>query len=84
MSNVVIGIIYRHPNHQYDVFCEKLCNTLSILNASKTKYIIVGDLNIDLLKYNLATDVTDYVNSLYSVGCNICIDKATRVAEKRF
>ena len=68
ITNVVIGIIYRHPNHHYEVFCEKLCNTINLLNATKTKYIIVGDLNIDLLKFNLATDVTNYVNSLYSVG----------------
>ena len=30
----------------------------------------------------MATDVTNYVNSLYSVGCNICIDQPTRVAKK--
>ena len=82
ITNVVIGIIYRHPNHHYDVFCEKLCNTINLLNATKTKYIIVGDINIDLQKFNLATDVTNYVNSLYSVGCNICIDQPTRVAKK--
>ena len=80
-TNIVIGVIYRHPNHHYDMFCEKLCNTINILNSTKTNYIIVGDLNIDLLKFNLATDVTNYINSLYSVGCNICIDKPTRVAE---
>ena len=37
-------------------------------------------MNIDLLKFNLATDFTDYVNSLYSVDCNTCIDIPTRVA----
>ena len=31
------------------------------------------------MKYKLASDVTFYVNSLNSVGCNICIDKPTRV-----
>ena len=31
------------------------------------------------MKYNVATDVTFYVNSLNSVGCNVCIDKPTRV-----
>ena len=81
-SNLVIGVIYRHPGHKYDTFCHKLCHTLNILNASKTNYILVGDFNIDLIKFNLVTDVTNYVNSLYSLGCNVCIDKPTRVAEK--
>ena len=50
-SNLVIGVIYRHPGHKYDTFCHKLCQTLSILNASKTNYILVGDFNIDLIKF---------------------------------
>ena len=60
-SNLVIGVIYRHPGHKYEVFCDKLCQTLESLSASKTNYIIVGVLNIDLMKFNLATDVTNYV-----------------------
>ena len=75
----VLGIIYRHPGHKYNTFCNKLCKNLDKLNKTKSNYIIVGDLNIDLLKYNLVTDVTNYVNSLNSMGCNICIDRATRV-----
>ena len=79
---MVIGAIYRHPGHKYDTFCDKLCRTLDSLNTAKTKYLIVGDMNIDLLKFKLATDVTNYVNCLYSIGCNICIDKPTRVTPK--
>ena len=41
--------------------------------------MIVGDINIDILKYNLASNVTEYMNNLNSVGCTICIDKPTRV-----
>ena len=75
----VIGNIYRHPGSQYKLFCEKLCNILETLNKSKTKYILLGDYNIDMLKYNLATNVSNYANSLNSVGCNIHVDKPTRV-----
>ena len=77
----VIGNIYRHPGSQYKYFCERLCNTLEILHKSKTKYILVGDYNISALKYNLCTDVTNYINSLNSVGCHIHVDKPTRIAE---
>ena len=77
----VIGNIYRHPGSQYKLFCERLCKSLEILNETKTKYILVGDYNIDLLKYNLATDVTNYTNSLNSTGCNVHVDKPTRIAK---
>ena len=81
IKHFVIGVIYRHPGHKYDSFCTKLCNTLNILNVSKTDYVIVGDINVDILKFNLATDVTDYVNNLYSVDCNVCINMPTRVTD---
>ena len=77
----VIGNIYRHPGSQYKSFCENLCKSLEILNQAKTKYILLGDYNIDLLKYNLTSDVTNYANSLNSVGCSIFVDKPTRIAK---
>ena len=76
----VLGVIYRHPGHNYSLFCERMCETLNKLNLSKTKYMIVGDMNINLHKYNLVSNVTNYVNALNSVGCNICIDKPTRIS----
>ena len=78
----VIGNIYRHPGSQYKLFCENLCKNIETLNKSKTKYILLGDYNIDMLKYNLATNVSNYANSLHSMGCNIHIDKPTRVEKK--
>ena len=81
-SNLVIGVVYRHPGHKYVSFCDKLCKNLNLLNLEKTKYLIVGDFNINLLKYNVAGNVTDYVNALNSVGCSICIDRTTRVDGK--
>ena len=78
-NKLVVGVIYRHPRQNYKKFCEKLCRTVSILNKTDTKYVIVGDVNIDVLKYNLATNITEYVNSLYSLGCKSFIDKPTRI-----
>ena len=49
------------------------------MNKNKTDYIIVGDVNIDFLKYNLVTNVTNYANCLNSVGCSVFVDKPTRV-----
>ena len=55
----------------------KFSELLDSLNSRKEKYLIVGDFNLDLMKYNLATPNTDYLNALHSVGCNAFIDKPT-------
>ena len=81
-GNLIVGVIYRHPKQNYSKFCDKLCNTLHTLNKSKANYVIVGDFNIDLLKYNLVTNVSSYINSIYSLGCNFFVDRATRVTSR--
>jgi len=49
------------------------------LNQKKIKYYIVGDINIDFMKYNVASNITTYLNALHSVGCNVFTDKPTRI-----
>ena len=80
-QNLIIGVIYRRQFSlkNYDPFCEKLCNQLDFLNQNKVNYIIVGDFNIDLLKYNVVNNVTNYMDAISSTGCNLLIDKPTRI-----
>ena len=79
-GKIILGVIYRHPSSKYDHFCEKFCNQLLTFNEKKMKYIVVGDFNIDLNKYNIASNVTGYLNAIHSVGCNAFIDKPTRIS----
>ena len=53
-----------------------------MLNQRKLKYLIVGDFNVNLMKYNLATDITNYFDDIHSTGCNAFIDKPTRIDDK--
>ena len=41
--------------------------------------MIVGDININFLKFNLTRKITDYVNGLKSSGCNIHCTLPTRI-----
>ena len=43
----VIGTLYRHPGSNALVFCEKLNATLSNLNKTNKKFLILGDLNLN-------------------------------------
>ncbi len=78
-DSLIIGVIYRHPTQNYTHFLNSLSKTLHTINERKLNYVIVGDINIDSLKYNIASKITEYVNCLQSYGCNMFIDKPTRV-----
>ena len=41
--------------------------------------MILGDVNINIMKYNLTTDITNYLNTVQSAGCTSLIDQPTRV-----
>ena len=47
-NSIVVGVVYRHPGSKYETFCEKLCDQLLMFNEKKIRYIITGDINIDL------------------------------------
>ena len=78
-ESLIVGVIYRHPTQDYKSFSKSLSKTLSTLNEKKLNYVIVGDINVNSLKYNVASNITEYINCLQSLSCNLFIDKPTRV-----
>ena len=79
LKNLIIGIVYRHPGSQYSGFCGKLCNVIDRINRSNKKFVIMGDINVNLEKYNIVGSITDYIQNIEGAGCLSFIDKATRV-----
>ena len=49
-KKVIIGTIYRHPNHNINSFFNELEKTMNKLNRNKCTYYVCGDINIDLKK----------------------------------
>ena len=78
-NSFILGVIYRHPNTPFKSFTHHLCRNIELLNKKNKKFIIVGDANLNLLKYNLVKNITDYVNKLKSSGCNIHCNLPTRI-----
>ena len=81
---IIVGSIYR-PNsatinvtatEQLAKFNDSLTSILS--TVGKKKIYILGDINIDVLKFETHKQTTDYVNSLFSLGCLQIITKPTR------
>jgi len=48
------------------------------MHSENRNYIIGGDTNVNLLKYQIDTQITDYVNSNFEYWLYISINKPTR------
>ena len=80
-KSVNVSIIYRHPGYDFSEFHESIIDCIHKLYQSRNKFIICGDINIDLLRYGKDLRVNRYVNEITSLGCIIPIDKPTRLTE---
>ena len=78
-SYFVIGTLYKHPGSNALVFCEKLNATLSNLNKTNKKFLILGDLNLNTTGCNQHPHAKDYLNILSCNAAFSLITKPTRI-----
>jgi len=74
----VIGSIYHPPNsciNQFKIGFETILNSIK---HGQTEFILAGDYNFDLLKYECHPDTTHFVNSMYSHSLIPLIVRPTR------
>lgn len=82
-SNMIVGVIYRPPDADMDVFSSTLSSLLDQIEQTKAKCVIMGDMNIDLLKER-SQDVSTssgYLDTLISSGFVPVITKPTRFGD---
>src|SRR5271165_1811990 len=68
-TKYIIGGIYRHPSNNIIDFMNLLGSNLKIVSQGNTPCFIVGDINIDLLKFEDHRDTMQYVNQLLLHCC---------------
>ena len=52
-SNVIVGVIYKHPKMDVTDFNDNfLNNLLKNINQEQKKVFLLGDFNVDFLHYN--------------------------------
>ena len=81
-KNIIIGCIYRHPSMKdINEFNSQYFNTLADkLSSEKNKGIILmGDFNIDLLKAENDTKISDFLELIYSTSLIPHITSPTRL-----
>ena len=65
-KNIILGCIYRHPDADFDQFTSQLESILTKLNDAKHEVYIMGDINIDFLKYTSHNPTEDYLDMLFT------------------
>ena len=66
---VIVGISYRHSGYHFKKFCHCITKNIQKLTYNMYTFIICGDINIDLVKYDKDNNVNNYVNDIKSMGC---------------
>ena len=78
----LIGIIYRPntpPLADIDIFHEHMAEVMDQINKHKFHATIMGDINIDLMKYGSHEKTNVYVDMLFENGFLPLITKPTRI-----
>jgi hypothetical protein len=81
LANKIVGVVYRPPDSNLDLFMSGFTCVLSSLTKSRADCVIVGDFNIDLLKWESHTRTNDFVDTLYSHSMIPMITRPTRFSK---
>ena len=66
-KNLIVGCIYRHPHMEITEFNEHfLTKLISNLKKEKKDVLLLGDFNIDLLKYDSQVAVASFLDKMYA------------------
>ena len=82
-KNIIVGIVYKPDYVDYEDFISQIELALDTITKEKKRGFIMGDFNIDLLKYNHNHQVNTFVDLMYSYSLFPCIDRPTRVCSTK-
>ena len=82
-KNIVVGSLYHHPGMDANKFNEHYLSILNEKLLEKNKEIILmGDFNINLLRYNEDHNSTDFLDQIYSCSLIPRIISPTRLTPR--
>ena len=79
-SNIICGVVYRHPNGNLDNFMSYISRTIEHINLQNKYSLIMGDFNIDLLKSSEPCS-DNFINALGSFFYQPHILQPTRITD---
>ena len=81
LKNIIIGVVYRHPQSSISGFSDKFSAVLSQISLQNKDVFITGDFNIDSLKVESNEYVCNYFDMISSHGFANVIELPTRITE---
>ena len=80
-KNIICGCMYRHPNSGIEEFTTYISKCLTKITKEKKECYLLGDFNVDLLKYESNSKNRDFLNALTSYGFLPHILQPTRISD---
>ena len=80
-SNSLCGVIYRHPHGNIDSFMEYLNSSIEKTHRENKVCILMGDFNLDLLKFESHKDTDNFLNAMLTTNFQPQIIQPTRITE---
>ena len=80
-SNIIIGIGYRMPDSSIDIFNDRMTDILNTVNKENKLFYMLGDLNIDPLKYDEHRLTSSFLDMLCANNVFPLITKPTGVTQ---
>ena len=66
-SNIIVGVVYRHPSMDLTNFnCNYLNKLLENISIEQKSIFLLGDFNVNLLNYNEHNQTNEFLDSLTS------------------
>ena len=79
-SNILVGVIYRHPSMDLaDFNCNYLNKLLENISKEQKSIFLLGDFNVNLLNYNEHNQANEFLDSLASNSYIHLILQPTRI-----
>ena len=79
-SNIIVGVIYRHPSMDLSDFnCNYLNKLLENTSKEQKSIFLLGDFNVNLLNYNEHNETNEFLDSLVSNSFIALILQPTRI-----
>ena len=79
-SNIIVGVIYRHPFMDLtDFTCNYLNKLLENISKEQKSIFLLGDFNVNLLNYNEHNQTSEFLDSLASNSFIPLILQPTRI-----
>ena len=79
-KNVIVGVIYRPPVHNIDIYLENFEACLSVIAQENKNIYLMGDLNINLLKKETYS-TSKFISLLSSYTFHSHISNPTRISD---